>query len=187
MKTSRLIDETGARYGSLMVLASGPAHRTTRKWICACDCGRRHMVAGQNLRSGDVKSCGHCGRAHLKGDEAAFRQAFSNYKKNAAVRGLRFELSADEFRTLAKQECRYCGAQPSNTHKPTRPRAGAECFVYNGIDRLDNNDGYVTANVVPCCSMCNAAKSKLSVSEFLLWVGRVARHSAHEINLNYKD
>lgn len=186
MKTSRLIDETGNRYGRLTVLGIGSRRRTTQMWICRCDCGQEHEANGSNLRSGDIRSCGNCGYFLLPGDEAAFRQALNNYKKNAKSRGVPFDLTTDEFRWITQQNCRYCGLEPANIHKPSRARAGAKSFTYNGIDRLDNSKGYFLQNCAPCCATCNGAKSKMSADEFLRWVARVAKHSAQEINLLYK-
>ncbi len=187
MRTSRLINEVGNRYGNLLVVGSGSRRRTTQMWSCRCDCGRLHEVNGSNLRSGDVRSCGHCGLALLPGDEAAFRQALNNYRKNARTRGIAFELSAEQFRSVSQKNCHYCGSSPANKHKPARPRAGADSFVYSGLDRVDNTRGYLDGNVVPCCALCNSAKSALSVDEFLKWVSRVAKHSADAINLLYRD
>jgi hypothetical protein len=45
--------------------------------------------------------------------------------------------------------CRYCGVIPSV-----------------GVDRLINSEGYTCTNSVPCCSICNSMKSRLSESEF---------------------
>ena len=40
-KISRLINEIGNRYGLLKVVRCGDEYRTTKKWICLCDCGRK--------------------------------------------------------------------------------------------------------------------------------------------------
>ena len=186
MKTSRLIIETGNRYGCLRVTGLGVKRKSTFMWECICDCGNTHQANGANLRSGDVRSCGRCGAYVLPGDEAAFRQALNNYRKNAEKRGLEFGLTAEYFRTITKMPCDYCGAAPDNVHRPTRDRIGADVYVYNGIDRIDNTMGYVPDNVAPCCSTCNAAKSKMTAQDFLKWIGRVASHSASRINLAYK-
>lgn len=52
---SKRIDETGKVYGMLKVLNFVDG---TKKWLCACDCGRKKLVAGGNLRTGNVNSCG---------------------------------------------------------------------------------------------------------------------------------
>lgn len=49
----------GVRYGHLVVLA--PTERRESGsvvWLCVCDCGREHHVAGIKLTAGSVSSCG---------------------------------------------------------------------------------------------------------------------------------
>lgn len=75
---------------------------------------------------------------------------------------------------LMGQSCAYCGSPPSN-YKPGKGRADG--FTYSGIDRVDNSQGYTTANTVPCCKACNIAKNDREVEEFLAWATRVAEHS----------
>lgn len=53
----RLIDLRDQRFGSLVVVDREPPSRRA-KWICRCDCGATHRVAGDALRSGRVVSCG---------------------------------------------------------------------------------------------------------------------------------
>lgn len=56
---ARLIDLKGQRFGYLTVLekAHTDANRTVY-WKCICDCGTEKIIAGSNLRSGKIKSCG---------------------------------------------------------------------------------------------------------------------------------
>ncbi len=58
---SKMIDETGNRYGSLVVIE---AHDTRRfgnvVWVCKCDCGNTKPVVGTYLRNGNTKTCGCC-------------------------------------------------------------------------------------------------------------------------------
>lgn len=49
-----LIDRTGERYGRLLVLG----HVEGRLWLCRCDCGTELTVKGNNLQSGNSRSCG---------------------------------------------------------------------------------------------------------------------------------
>ncbi len=49
-------------------------------------------------------------------------------------------------------------------------------YIYNGIDRTDNDLGYITTNVVPCCATCNYAKKGKTVEEFFTWARRIAAH-----------
>ena len=53
----KLIDETGHKYGRLLVL--GPEKKNNRTcWRCRCDCGNEIVVVGSSLRNGNTKSCG---------------------------------------------------------------------------------------------------------------------------------
>ena len=65
VRDSRTKDETGRRYGKLVV--TGLAGSDTSKgnaggalWHCRCDCGGRKTVRGGQLRQGRVKTCGEC-------------------------------------------------------------------------------------------------------------------------------
>ena len=52
-------DETGSRYGRLMVLAgAGVDSFGNTAWLCLCDCGKTKTAVGMNLRKGLTKSCG---------------------------------------------------------------------------------------------------------------------------------
>jgi hypothetical protein len=44
----------------------------------------------------------------------------------------------------------------------------------NGIDRVDNTLGYELGNVIPCCSVCNRAKSNLPLDYFLRWYNTIS-------------
>ncbi len=60
---SAFIDLTGQRYGSLVVLFRVENDRFKRaRWLCRCDCGKEIIVGSNNLRTGQVASCG-CARA----------------------------------------------------------------------------------------------------------------------------
>jgi hypothetical protein len=83
----------------------------------------------------------------------------SSYEYRALKRGLDFELSADEFRTLTTSPCHYCGYSKSKTR---------------GIDRKVNIIGYIANNCVPCCSECNIMKASLDYDEFLKQVQAIA-------------
>lgn len=57
----KLIDLTGNRYGSLVVVERAEYHKPERKrtfWLCQCDCGKTTIVDGTKLKNGATKSCG---------------------------------------------------------------------------------------------------------------------------------
>lgn len=66
-----IIDETGNRYGSLLVLGRCEkpeyvASNCRTWWLCRCDCGNTTKATGAQLRLGQRKSCG-CGRRGRNG------------------------------------------------------------------------------------------------------------------------
>lgn len=56
----KLKDETGNRYGKLTVIERHyyEGKNNGAKWMCECDCGNNHIVAGGQLRNGTTTSCG---------------------------------------------------------------------------------------------------------------------------------
>lgn len=154
-------------------------------WKCICKCGKETIVDSAALRSGHTKSCG-CYKIDeatikinfyrlkriLPEGESAFNDLFYVYNKNAKNRNLIFELSRDQFRFLTKQNCYYCSCEPKQEHLKvkTKKRKG---YIYNGIDRLDNNLGYTLKNSVSCCGLCNQMKMNETLETFLSQVEKI--------------
>lgn len=91
-------------------------------------------------------------------------------KKRAADDGIVWDLTDEEARELIIGDCRYCGKQadieprPRSLKKPPRP---------NGIDRLDNDIGYVPGNVASACARCNISKHTMDFDEFVEWIAKL--------------
>lgn len=60
--SGKAIDETGNRYGSLVVIERSENSSGQVAWSCLCDCGNTIDVYGYNLRRGCKSSCGCQGR-----------------------------------------------------------------------------------------------------------------------------
>jgi 5-methylcytosine-specific restriction endonuclease McrA len=73
--------------------------------------------------------------------------------KGAKKRGILFTLSKTHFQELIIKPCIYC-----NYHKEGE---------VHGIDRVDNQKGYIEENVVPCCETCNVLKGSQHPQEFI--------------------
>ena len=92
----------------------------------------------------------------------SFLGRLRSYKARCKKKNIRWALTSKQAFELFQMSCRYCGG---------------EGF---GIDRVDNTLGYISKNVVPCCSMCNFMKHKISAEAFL---GHVARITAYQASL----
>ncbi len=77
--------------------------------------------------------------------------SYASYFDRAIKKNLDFELTHDQFDKLSNANCYLCGNKPS---------------VRNGIDRFDNNLGYVLSNCNPCCNTCNLIKRDETFKEF---------------------
>ena len=58
-ESPNFINELGNKYGRLTVIERAENDsKKDAKWICQCECGKKTIVAGYSLRSGNTKSCG---------------------------------------------------------------------------------------------------------------------------------
>lgn len=147
-----------------------------------CECGNLWIGPITALRRGNTKSCG-CIPTGVAPDPNRERPAINSvlygYKRHAVRRGLSWELSDQEFESLIKGCCYYCGSPPSSVSCHHRNREGGKRrrtvseVTRNGIDRKDNSVGYTFENSVSCCAICNYSKRGLSASDFLEHIQRV--------------
>ena len=136
----------------------------------AClDCGRQltKEIHAKGKHDKLLRRCIPCYEKLLKQEQARPKrernykaEAFTNnhmiwnhYVKGAKKRGIDFSLSKNKFQELIVQPCFYCGHHMNNE--------------VIGIDRLDNQKGYHTDNVVSCCEICNVLKGSQHPQEFI--------------------
>lgn len=79
---------------------------------------------------------------------------YNRCKKSAKHRNYIFELDIEQYYTIVKNPCNYCGIIDENK-------------IYNTIDRVDSSIGYIYTNCVSCCIMCNSMKGSLDIYTFL--------------------
>lgn len=157
-------------------------------WNCKCECGKIFKVRDCAIKNGQ-QSCGcellrvykdmsdKCKKINTKAiGIAAKNHLYTNYRMNAKNKNNSFKLTKEEFLNLTSQNCYYCGVEPKQImHKPQYNGD----YIYNGIDRLDNNIGYELNNVVPCCGICNKAKRDLTQEQFKEWIERLICHQSN--------
>lgn len=174
-------DYTGQKFWNLTAIKPirvGGRHRGI-VWLWKCDCGTEIERVAHDIKRGHQKSCGCLKiestrqRASKPEGVAAFHLLYTSYKFKAEDRGYSFDLSKEEFRNITVQNCYYCGREPFQVM--TRKGMNGK-YVYSGVDRIDNNQGYSINNCVPCCGICNQMKMDLGYSEFLHHVGMIAQH-----------
>lgn len=173
---------TGKRFGRWTVIRrSYPNGKNWRvEWLCKCDCGTERIVSGNHLKDGSSKSCG-CFRIEqliknrrLTKGLSSLRAVMYNYKARAKRQKIKWSLTKEQFIELTQKNCYYCNTKPNNRYNSHNKAFGD--YIYNGIDRIDNNKGYVTENVISCCKQCNRAKSNLTLQEFKDWIKKVFKN-----------
>lgn len=160
----------GTRFGKWTV--SGYELRDHHTWAhCLCDCGTERDVVLASLVIGDSHSCG-CLQGHENPQQAPITKILDTYKRQAKDMGRPWLLDRELVASLLTSNCHYCGAPPSNSLKSKKQYI----FKYNGIDRIDNTQGYLPKNVVSCCKICNMAKHAAPYDAFLATVKRIYEH-----------
>jgi 5-methylcytosine-specific restriction endonuclease McrA len=178
---SHRILSVGQKYNRLTILGFSHSDKRNRKWYkTKCDCGQEKTVMGSAMTSGNTKSCGCYGK------ELARKKRISNnysevtaiilgYKRHAISRGFEWLLTRDDVNKIIKQNCFYCGIQPSNVKKIKNTLGNG--LSYSGIDRIDSSKNYTILNCVPCCKVCNYAKSDMSIQDFKKWAIQIGKRA----------
>ena len=85
-------------------------------------------------------------------DSYGVKSRYRTLKRRSADKGFDDCLDFDIYENLIKQDCVYCGEENIGSGV--------------GLDRLDNEIGYLEHNVVSCCSCCNQIRGhNLTVME----------------------
>lgn len=124
-------------------------------------------------KSRHISNRGIVQSAGLQAFHPAFRHLWMVHIQGALRRGLANEISPRQLKQLIEGDCAYCGRPPCNETK----LKGTQNIRYNGVDRLNNTQGYVIENLVPCCKECNSMKGELSYKAFIAHIQRIASHT----------
>lgn len=173
-------DLTGRTFGGLLVIGRSKRTNRSRTWVVECQCDKRTRLEMAASTLEYRVSCGACNHDNgwkpswqLPQISSIVSKYFREYHRDARRRGYSFEIEKEHFHQLVTMPCRYCARPPARRRKHEKNRHTLHLLV-NGIDRVDNNIGYTRENVVPCCEICNRAKSAMSQSDFESWLNRIA-------------
>ena len=142
--------------------------------ICSCKHTRQYYKNNREKVLAYNKEYTKCNSELIKHKYKIYNQSpngkYSMYKKAAKKDGREFKLSLDEFQSFWQKNCYYCNSKIQTI----------------GLDRINNNLGYVIDNIVPCCTVCNKMKLKLSFSEFKKHIEKIYYKLTENPNPNDK-
>jgi len=88
------------------------------------------------------------------------RGRYRTSRSIAKRRNLEWSILEEQYYSLIQEKCHYCGDLLNETGV--------------GLDRIDNEKGYLHDNVVPCCLPCNRTRSdNFSYEEMLILAGTI--------------
>ena len=96
---------------------------------------------------------------------------YNIYTRSASDKNLTFKLSFDEYKELVQTHCYYCGMIQERG--------------FNGIDRMNQTNGYIKDNCVSCCKMCNYIKKSLNIDVFLRRVEHILTYNDRILDGEY--
>ncbi len=86
------------------------------------------------------------------------RGMFTMYRCDAERRGIKFEVTIEQFGSFWQKPCEYCG----------------DSIATIGVDRIDNTLGYSVPNMAACCTVCNKMKLDQTLDGFIAQCRRIA-------------
>lgn len=188
-------DSLGKKFGKLVVerfveFRQTPSKANVPMVECECECGKSKIVSLWDVRCGKTKTCGFNHPHYEDRTLPAFNNIYEHsYKRRAIKDGLEFAISKEKFKELVQDKCHYCGSEPYGEEKIYENNRGVRKsgkyisrFIYNGLDRIDSNKGYVIDNVVSCCGICNHAKHTMSYEKFVAWLDRLVNFRSKDLS-----
>lgn len=169
-------DYSGYKKGKLTAISFSKRENNKTFWLTKCDCGVLKEMRIDKVVIGRIKSCGCIGVGTKPSLESVKKLLFRQYKKGAKHRGYSFNLNYDFFIQIVLNNCFYCGSEPLNKQQSFTKNSNIY-FLRNGIDRINNNIGYEVDNCVPCCFICNRAKSNLDYNDFINWINKIKNNN----------
>ena len=150
-------------FGNLYVLEYAYNINYKKVYKCLCKRCNSFTFVRSDRFSKNPKSCGNCVNSLQKEianakylENRKFRKIYNSYRGNANTRSYDFNLNFEQFKTFLNKNCFYCNTPNSN-----------------GLDRLNNNEGYHINNVVTCCKICNFMKNNYTLNDFIEQIKKI--------------
>lgn len=166
--------------------------------VCKCVCGSTVDVSMYHLLSGNTRSC-RCQTSKILSNgkgAASLKYWYNIYKLNALKLQREFKLTLGEFKLLTvNKNCVYCGEpakllnrylnnkgnQKRKNKRYKQSTVDAANIYVNGVDRIDNNVGYIKENCCTCCESCNFMKQNFTAAQFIEKAHKISHYCLTKI------
>lgn len=182
----------GKRFNDLVILEKTDSyiciskkrnHKTMRtRYIVQCDCGVKFKAIKSFILNNKTRTCKECAYRLRPQSRQRVSTLDRLYYLTITRRIKKFKnklfcnLSIDEFAEIIKNDCYYCGSKPTSKEYIRNNRFAKDTIIYaNGIDRMNNNIGYIKENCVACCPDCNFMKGSLNIKDFFKHIELIMR------------
>jgi len=148
---------------------------------CVSCCSQCNFMKNDTNQDEFIKLCEHIATYNNLYDGKLYKNIlkntkfgrYSQYKKSADKRNIKFELTKEDFLNIINKKCTYCGVSDITYYKIT----GA-----GGVDRVDSNLDYTIDNCTSCCGMCNQMKLNYTKEQFLNQCVKIISNQKNIIN-----
>lgn len=150
----RARDISGIQFGRFSVLGpiertSPPSGGTKIKWLCECACGKRFVADGNNIKSGNTKSCGCASsEATATRNRAGAKYSMPDSPEVYVWRSMHFRCSnpsAQNYERYGGRGIKVC--QRWDDFESFLADMGPRPSPQHSLDRKDNSKGYEPGNV----------------------------------------
>ncbi len=151
---SKLIDITGNRYNSWIVLERGKTSpRRQTYWICRCDCGTIREVSGGHLKNGASACCGCKGdektRLRSMGNKFTYRHGLVNHPLRGIWKAMIsrcYNENNKYYKNYGGRGIKVCDEWKNDLISFYNWAVAAGWVKRLSIDRKDNNGHYTPEN-----------------------------------------
>lgn len=163
----------GARFDRLTII--GYVTKRACLYQCRCDCGVIVEKRPAQLQDNDTNSCGCVPNSKWKGVNQLSGTMLYRIKRNAAVRGINFSLSAEFLWGLYESQGRRCALSGMPIEFGRYYMNGTDTTA--SLDRIDSNGPYAEENVQWVHKDINLMKMDFDEQRFFELCRLVSEHN----------
>jgi len=155
-KEEKLLEDFYKQGNRLMASCRECIKIRTKKW--AANHIKENKAAKKKYLELNVEKRKDAVRKYNLRPEAKYRRCKSRHIKKFPNQPL---LTLSEYKSIISNKCFYCDSDLP--------------LIGTGVDRVDSSIGYISGNVVACCTICNFIKSNTTLEELKIRLPKILK------------